>query len=269
MDKEWDEFTSCPVCFEDYEESGDHVPRLLPCSHTLCDKCVRELKEANRLRCPQDRQTYRASRKFPQNNYILKQIRDGKERRYKKCGHHGREINLFCRNEACQQELCSLCLTENHKKHDVEDLLLIKEAKLAEIEKEIEKEKEIFKDYKDKLNTIREETCEELSKTLAEVNTKKEELSALLNEKLSDIDYVISSMTNVKDHLSMISTYAEMSSSQATIRNEISDLTKNLKQPFKIFRFEPTREDKFVDHSSEVQPGPYTEGFDYYRSVFF
>ena len=185
MDKEWDEFTSCPVCFEGYEESGDHVPRLLPCSHTLCDKCVRELKEANRLRCPQDRQTYRASRKFPQNNYILKLIRDGKERRYRKCGHHGREINLFCRNEACQQELCSLCMIENHKKHDVEDLFSIKEVKLAEITKEIEKEEERFKDYKNKLNRIREGADEELSRALTEVNTKNEEFSVLLDERLS------------------------------------------------------------------------------------
>ena len=83
MDKEWDEFTSCPVCFEDYEEKGNHIPRLLPCSHTLCDKCVRELKHGKRITCPQDRQTHETlteTHNFPQNNYILKQIHDEKKR---------------------------------------------------------------------------------------------------------------------------------------------------------------------------------------------
>ena len=249
MDKELDEFTSCPVCFEDYDESGDHVPRLLPCSHTLCDKCVRELKEGNRIRCPQDRQTYKASRKFPQNNYILNQIRTEKERRYKKCGHHGREINLFCRNEACLQELCSLCLTENHKKHDVEDLLSIKEVKLVEIAKEIKKEEERFKDYNNKLNIIREEADEELSKALTEVNRKSEDFSVLLDERLAQVYNVISCMTNIKESLSKESTYAEMSSSQATIRNEAADLTKMFERPVPIFRFKPRREDKCVGHS--------------------
>ena len=31
---------NCPVCFEPYEESGGHVPRILPCYHTLCEVCV-------------------------------------------------------------------------------------------------------------------------------------------------------------------------------------------------------------------------------------
>ena len=249
MDKEVDEFTSCPVCFEDYEEHGDHVPRLLPCSHTLCDKCVRKLKRGNRITCPQDRQTHKASLKLPQNNYILNQIRVEKERR---CGYHGREINLFCRNEACQQELCSLCMIENHKKHNVEDLISIKEAKLAEITKEIEKEKQMFKDYKNKLKTIREEADGELSRALAEVNTKKEELSALLDERLSQIDNVISSMINITETLSLGSTYTEMSSSQATIRNEAADLTKIFKRPVPILRFKSHKEDRCVGESSKT-----------------
>ena len=160
MDKEVDEFTSCPVCFEDYEESGDHVPRLLPCSHTLCDKCVCEIMDGNKITCPQDRQTYKKdseTRNFPQNNYILKLIRNAKDKGYKKCADHGREINLFCKNKTCQQDLCSLCLTENHKMHDVVDLLSIKEAKLVEITKEIEKEKENLKNYGDQIKRVHEE----------------------------------------------------------------------------------------------------------------
>ena len=36
MDREVDDSTNCPICFEPHEEAGDHLPRLLPCTHTLC-----------------------------------------------------------------------------------------------------------------------------------------------------------------------------------------------------------------------------------------
>ena len=34
-DAEEDDVTNCPVCFEAYEETGDHVPRILPCQPFL------------------------------------------------------------------------------------------------------------------------------------------------------------------------------------------------------------------------------------------
>ena len=255
MAKEMDECTSCPICFEDYQGSGDHIPRLLPCSHTLCNKCVCQLTHRHRITCPQDRQTFEAHgkrRKFPQNNYILKQIRDAKETIYKKCEYHGREINLFCRNDSCQQEICSLCLTARHKKHEVVDLLSTKEAKLAEIVKEIEKEEKIAKNYGNKLNKVQEEANEEISKAFAETNNKKEELLTLVNERLAQIDSVISTMTTIKETLSMDNTYAEMSSSQTRIRNETSELAKKFKLPIPVFRCDTIRENIFVDSTSET-----------------
>ena len=255
MAKEVDECTSCPVCFEDYQKSGDCVPRLLPCSHTLCNKCVCQLTHRNRIICPQDRQTFEAHgkrRKFPQNNYILKQIRDAKERNYKTCEYHGREINLFCRNDACQQEVCSLCLTQSHIKHEVVDLLSTKEAKLAEIVKEIEREEGIARNYGNKVNKIREEANEEISKALADVSTKKEELLTLLNERLTQIDHLIFTMTDVKETLSMENTYAEMSSSQTKIRKETSELAETFKLPIPGFRCQTTTENIFMDSTSET-----------------
>ena len=29
---------ACQICLEDFEEAGDHLPRILPCSHSLCEK---------------------------------------------------------------------------------------------------------------------------------------------------------------------------------------------------------------------------------------
>ena len=52
---------NCPVCFEDYGINDDNdIPRLLPCSHTLCGKCTQELIQKNSLQCPECRKHHPA-----------------------------------------------------------------------------------------------------------------------------------------------------------------------------------------------------------------
>ena len=73
-----DDITNCPVCFEEYTEEGDHVPRILPCYHTVCEKCITELLLDFSLDCPECRVTHHAThgiKIFPQNRYILTHIR--------------------------------------------------------------------------------------------------------------------------------------------------------------------------------------------------
>ena len=77
MSAEIDDSSFCPVCFDVYEEYGHLIPRILPCSHTLCHKCVEELLNNYTLVCPQDRQVHPAfqgAKSFPQNKYILKYL---------------------------------------------------------------------------------------------------------------------------------------------------------------------------------------------------
>ena len=73
-----DDITNCPVCFEEYTEEGDHVPRILPCYHTVCEKCIGGLCQDFSLDCPECRVTHHAThgiKIFPQNRYILTHIR--------------------------------------------------------------------------------------------------------------------------------------------------------------------------------------------------
>ena len=73
-----DDITSCPVCFEEYTNEGDHVPRILPCYHTVCEHCIRGLLSDFSLDCPECRVTHHAThgiKIFPQNRYILTHIR--------------------------------------------------------------------------------------------------------------------------------------------------------------------------------------------------
>ena len=71
------EILCCSVCLEDYEEDGDHIPRLLPCTHTLCEACIKHLIKDNKLECPECRKQHKASngeKSFSQNKYLLVQV---------------------------------------------------------------------------------------------------------------------------------------------------------------------------------------------------
>ena len=115
---------SCVVCMEDYDEDG-HIPRLLPCTHTLCENCVKQLIRNQRLECPECRAKHdekNEEKSFPQNKYLLVQIRkkktDTKEDQpvLDQCKKHGKELVLYCLEEVCQTPICVSCLKADHKR---------------------------------------------------------------------------------------------------------------------------------------------------------
>ena len=122
---------SCQVCFEDFEEEGKHLPRLLPCTHTLCHTCIGRLLQGNKIECPECREKHEAKKEeksFPQNKYLLTQIKrkSSKEQQtaheFQKCEEHGKELSLFCKEPDCGKPICRLCLRKHHKRHDVVDI---------------------------------------------------------------------------------------------------------------------------------------------------
>ena len=70
---------SCQICLEDFQEDGDLIPRILPCSHTLCERCLIHLLEGGgSFKCPECRAQHAAPSKeksFPQNKYLLTVIK--------------------------------------------------------------------------------------------------------------------------------------------------------------------------------------------------
>ena len=115
----------CQVCFEEFEEYGDHVPRILPCCHTLCYRCMGRLVQGTRIECPECREKHEAKKEeknFPQNKYILTQIKrkttqeQPAAHEFQKCEEHGKEMNLFCKELGCEKSICQLCLRKEHKK---------------------------------------------------------------------------------------------------------------------------------------------------------
>ena len=128
-----EESLTCFVCFEDFQNEGDHVPRLLPCTHTLCELCISRLVQNNSLRCPKCNREHEArGANFRQNGYILTMLRRlGERDGIRRCQlHQDEEETLFCKEAECQKPICKICLSEHHRRHEV--VALTTEQKLAD-----------------------------------------------------------------------------------------------------------------------------------------
>ena len=113
------ELLCCVICLENYDEEK-HVPRLLTCSHTVCESCIKDLITNDTLVCPECRKKHRAENKeksFPQNKYLLAHICSGKidakessrstqKVPQERCEKHGLELVLFCFEDMCHTSIC-------------------------------------------------------------------------------------------------------------------------------------------------------------------
>lgn len=78
MDMDNDLF-DCDICCEQFDESGPHVPLVLPCGHTLCGQCVGRLLTPvcptckHPLQHPTSTSTSTStSMVFPRNNWLIR-----------------------------------------------------------------------------------------------------------------------------------------------------------------------------------------------------
>ena len=130
-----DQIFKCQICLEDYRNTGDRVPRILPCSHTFCEKCLLQWiqenddDDENEVDCPECRNTHKVQngvRTFPQNKFFLfcikKDLETEEEEEEEKCEDHGKELIFFCKQPECQKAICKRCLTKCHRGHVVVEI---------------------------------------------------------------------------------------------------------------------------------------------------
>ena len=173
----------CQVCFEEFEKEGEHVPRILPCSHTLCHTCIGRLIRRNAIQCPECREKHEAKNEeqsFPQNKYLLTQIKrkstqeQPKAYEFRKCEEHGKELNLFCLDPVCKEPICRTCLRTKHKRHDVieieeqqKDVLI---GKVVTIQMNLETKVKMLSEVKRNID-------EKTNMVIGEIKKKKEEIN--------------------------------------------------------------------------------------------
>ena len=213
---------ACQICLEDFEEAGDHVPRILPCSHTLCEKCLKQLIQGNFVECPECRKKHRVVNEvktFPQNKYILANIRrkqveiqkDQTSKAVDICEKHGKELILYCKAPDCLTTICQTCLTRHHRGHDV--------VETEEIEKEalLEKIEVVIKDLQErKRNTS--EADNKNRECVEKIIARKEQLIQIINERCDQL------LTQVREQIQ-----PNEASAKEMIFDELLDLLNNIR----------------------------------------
>ncbi|XP_077641879.1 tripartite motif-containing protein 59 [Lonchura striata] len=123
-----EEELTCPICCDTFVD-----PRVLPCSHTFCGPCLRELLQpAAGLSCP----SCRAAVAVPAAgiealpiNFALKAVIEKCQQEERAgtgstgtCGAHPRQpLNIYCLRD--RQLVCGLCITVGkHRGHNIDDL---------------------------------------------------------------------------------------------------------------------------------------------------
>ncbi|XP_014681737.1 PREDICTED: tripartite motif-containing protein 2-like isoform X3 [Priapulus caudatus] len=116
-------FLTCGTCMCTYD-SQEHIPKLLPCSHTVCRLCLERIVEAQTrdtasIRCPICRDVIQIPRggvaTFPPS-FLVNQLMDlmARQRRdiIPKCSIHSSQELLFC--ETCDIVFCTVCTGGTH-----------------------------------------------------------------------------------------------------------------------------------------------------------
>ncbi len=125
-----DVLSNCSVCFEGFDLNV-HIPRILPCSHSLCHICITNLltNSDGSLECPECRKQHNVGsegvKTFPQNKYIVTHLQrqlvaapnhfaeQAADIAKVKCEGHGKEFSLFCISAACMKPLCTNSLVDD------------------------------------------------------------------------------------------------------------------------------------------------------------
>ncbi|CAG2112245.1 unnamed protein product [Medioppia subpectinata] len=125
-------FLTCGTCLYTYD-AGEHTPKLLPCSHTICRICLERITVAAGLRdqtgnfrCPICRESITVPRggvvAFPPS-FLVNQLLDLMTRQRRevipKCSSHVSQELLFC--ETCDCVFCSVCTNGSHGSNDSND----------------------------------------------------------------------------------------------------------------------------------------------------
>ena len=223
---EGENITMCPVCSEDYQVKGDHVPRILPCFHTVCEGCISgKLCKGTYLECPEcgiEHTAQNGIKNIQENKYIISYIKKMAEKqpaenlekadvRWKmECSKHGKEQNLFCNESGCQMPICITCLKDDHKAHDFSDLHEAAEERCTTVLHDVRSMKKMLQEKKGDLlaaQKIGAQNCQECTLEIIhvkadlireidkratdlvyEIKQQKENTDASINEAIAEID---------------------------------------------------------------------------------
>ena len=250
------DLTKCPVCFDEYKESGGCLPRLLPCTHTLCENCLEVLIRQTKLDCPECRLKHEAVngvKSFPQNKYIISHLKKAKQIKvienqeeicgtFVMCTEHKREKILFCLEDDCRKQVCIVCFARHHKQHSYVDLELQRQkcepllSKITSLTKDCQDQREKFmaskEDLEGKIGVIVAEMEvqkeKELKKVIEKYQKAMEEEYATSRKDIKEIEKEVAEIVQFIADLDAIKRHTNI------VNITDDDITKNKEAVQKI-----------------------------------
>jgi len=115
------ETTECPICKEEIQN-----PRLLPCIHSFCLKCLEEYCSSSgslpgdKLPCPECRTEFEIPKKvvadLPVRTFITSRPKETPPSAVSEtCFEHEERLRMYCSD--CSVKVCSTCCFEGHRTH--------------------------------------------------------------------------------------------------------------------------------------------------------
>ena len=243
-----DDLTNCSVCFELYAENGDHVPRILPCFHTLCEKCIKQLFRGRSLTCPECRIVHGAGnvKKFHQNKYVLTHIRrKRKEQEEKEASlkgvmmcekHNGKEACFYCKDPSCQKAICPVCLLDDHRLHDVVDVDQERKQRSGKLLCEVETLSNHLQRNQQMVVKMKGETNKDYAAFVESVKSKKNEYIKIIDgcfdqmlndacEKIEEVNRCIDEeLEQIHEQLIAVESIKERLGEREITHEEITDM---------------------------------------------
>ena len=257
MDEEDDAESACPNCFEFFEETGDHNPRILPCGGIICEKCVEELIADGAIECPEcgsDHPAENGIQSFPerlsgqgetpneppplvpQQDTPQEEDIDDESR----CKEHGIHLSIYCKEPYCQKAIL-LLQTQEEDVVDAEDeqfdtlfsrlesvtkLLTSLKTKIVKAKQEIDQRN---KTCLETLKRKQEQMVKALPRVEEVVNLLRhrfEELTKGASDQMTKLNTNIDSeVTAIDEHLNMLDSIKETTHTTSVTR---TDITKEL-----------------------------------------
>lgn len=164
----------CPVCLDIFKD-----PVILPCSHSLCEACLRCWWVKKGLQqCPVCKQV--STQREVLSNLALKNLCETFKEKKRHisaediCSLHGEKLKLFCLDH--QQPVCVICRdSETHTDHKFRPIDEAVQQRKEEIQ-------ETLKSLKDKLNVF-DQVKGEFSQTAEHINAQAQHTEKLIKEQ--------------------------------------------------------------------------------------
>ena len=190
------------------------------------------------LECPECRRKHEVKneeRSFPQNKYLVMQIRNKPEVQEKepkpedvpKCEEHGKELVLYCREEGCKVPVCPLCIA-NHLKHEIMDIETgmkeeIKEKMRHDFIEEVARVSTDLEDRLKQVSALKESVAEKTEKCLKDIEKKRAEIN-------QELDNMVKEATDLE-----VDTKLQIDENASVINEELL-LLDNMKQTLKFLK---------------------------------